>query len=201
MLQENSSLGADKEALASRQEVVAEAPSHGHMKVSTSAGQCPSRSHSVKSRESRKIDRTHAVPQPSPKDRFRTAVRKVIAVRRTSFVAFRGRLGAEPGVDPRHHSAFATYGNVCQKCVIDVVDYSSVRHNFSRMTNSEFIDFLHNDQASALKPWVKVRWINVGGISWDVISALALKYGDAWPHRHPFSNPNPFLRRHAPAIC
>jgi Mg2+ and Co2+ transporter CorA len=40
----------------------------------------------------------------------------------------------------------------------------------------EFINFLSNPRACEREPWVKVRWINVGGISWDVIRALALKY-------------------------
>ncbi|KAI5114896.1 hypothetical protein M0805_001812, partial [Coniferiporia weirii] len=30
--------------------------------------------------------------------------------------------------------------------------------------------------ASKRESWVKVRWINIGGVSWDVISSLALKY-------------------------
>jgi hypothetical protein len=47
------------------------------------------------------------------------------------------------------------------------------------MTNSGFIKFLQDGRASVREPWVKVRWINVGGISWDVISALAMKYGNA----------------------
>lgn len=45
------------------------------------------------------------------------------------------------------------------------------------MTNRGFIDMLQSDGASTREPWVKVRWINIGGISWDVLSALALKYG------------------------
>ncbi|KAI0271450.1 hypothetical protein BC834DRAFT_859558 [Gloeopeniophorella convolvens] len=114
--------------------------------------------------------------QLTPGDRFRATVRKVIALHRTSTAILRGGLGAEPGIDPRRHSAYATYGNIRQKCLIDIVDYSSIRSSFGRMTNAEFVNFLENDQASAREPWVKVRWINVGGISWDVISALALKY-------------------------
>jgi hypothetical protein len=47
------------------------------------------------------------------------------------------------------------------------------------MTNSGFIEFLQDARASVREPWVKVRWINVGGISWDVVSALAMKYGNA----------------------
>lgn len=117
-------------------------------------------------------DRTNV----TPKDRFRATVRKVIAMRRGSMAISRGLIGAEPGVDPRRESAYLTYGHIRQKCLIEVVDYSSVRSSFGRMTNSEFIKLLADDRASAKEPWVKVRWINVGGISWDVISALAIKY-------------------------
>jgi Mg2+ and Co2+ transporter CorA len=60
--------------------------------------------------------------------------------------------------------------------VIELADYSSVRNSSERMTNHEFINYLSNPQASKREPWVKVRWINIGGISWDVIRALALKY-------------------------
>ena len=105
----------------------------------------------------------------SPGDRFRRAVRKIIALRRG--------VGAEPGIDPRRQSAFLTYGHVRQNCLIEIADYSSVRSSFRCMTNSELIRLLADTRASAKEPWVKVRWINVGGISWDVISALAIKYG------------------------
>lgn len=44
------------------------------------------------------------------------------------------------------------------------------------MTNQQFVSLLEDANARAREPWVKVRWINVCGISWDVISALALKY-------------------------
>ena len=87
--------------------------------------------------------------------------------------------GAEPGVDVRRDSAYLNFGHIRQNCLIEVADYSSVRSNFARMTNVEFINFLNNTQASEREPWVKVRWINVGGISWDVIRALGFKYGMA----------------------
>ena len=113
----------------------------------------------------------------TPKDRFRSAVRKVMAMRTTSsFMARRG-VGAEPGVDPRRASAFLNYGHIRQQCLIEVNDYSTMRTSFGRMTNAEFIRLLADDNASHREPWVRVRWINIGGISWDVISALALKYG------------------------
>ena len=115
----------------------------------------------------------------TPKDRFRSAVRKVMAMRTTSSFMARSRIGAEPGVDPRRASAFMSYGHIRQQCLIEVNDYSTMRTSFGRMTNAEFVRLLADDKASVREPWVRVRWINIGGISWDVISALALKYG-AW---------------------
>ncbi|KAM5539863.1 hypothetical protein V8D89_006366 [Ganoderma adspersum] len=112
----------------------------------------------------------------TPKDRFRSAVRKVMAMRTTSSFMARSRIGAEPGVDPRRASAFLNYGHIRQQCLIEVNDYSTMRTSFGRMTNAEFIRLLADDKASVREPWVRVRWINIGGISWDVISALALKY-------------------------
>jgi hypothetical protein len=49
----------------------------------------------------------------SPKDRFRAAVNKVIRLHRTSTI-IRGHtgIGAEPGIDPRHQSAYLNYGHI-----------------------------------------------------------------------------------------
>lgn len=113
----------------------------------------------------------------SPKDRFRATVRKVIHLHRTSTILSRyGGAGAEPGVDPRRASAILHYGNIRENCIITLVDYSAVRSSFGRMSNQQFVSLLEDANAGAREPWVKVRWINVCGISWDVISALALKY-------------------------
>lgn len=183
MAREGSSSGAEVATLASIQEVhVAEPPpSQHHTRDTTRVDRRPSPSFeaSRKSVESRKTDRAPAAHKRSPKDRFRAAVRKVIAVHRTSSNVLASRVGAEQGIDPRRHSTFAAFRNVHQKCVIDVIDYSSIRCSIGRMTNSGFINFLQDGRASVREPWVKVRWINVGGISWDVIGALAIKYGNA----------------------
>ncbi len=182
MTRESSSSATEVATPALVQEVhVADAPpSQGHTRDTTRVDRHPSPSAQArKSVESHKTNRAPAAPELSPKDRFRAAVRKVIIVHRTSCKILAGRVGAEPGIDPRRHSTFAAYGNVHQKCVIDVIDYSSVRCSIGRMTNSGFIKFLQDDRASARESWVKVRWMNVGGISWDVISALAIRYGNA----------------------
>lgn len=118
-----------------------------------------------------------------PIERFRRSVRKVMHINRTSS-CFTGKgPGAEPGVDVRRDSAYLNYGHIRQNCLIEIADYSSVRSSFGRMTNQEFINLLNSPTASERESWVKVRWINIGGISWDVIRALALKYSA--PYSHP----------------
>ena len=63
-----------------------------------------------------------------------------------------------------------------QKCEIEVVDYSSIRSSARGMSNAEFVDMM--TKGTYERPlWSKVRWINIGGVSWDVMSALAIKYG------------------------
>lgn len=114
----------------------------------------------------------------SPKDRFRATVRKIISMHRTSTVLLRyGVAGAEPGIDPRRHSATMQYAHVRERCVIQIADYSTLRCSFGKMDNEHFVKMLNDDACSQREPWARVRWINVCGISWDVISALALKYG------------------------
>ncbi|THH04885.1 hypothetical protein EW145_g5200 [Phellinidium pouzarii] len=109
-------------------------------------------------------------------ERFRNSVRKIIHMNRGSSALSLGGIGAEPGIDPRRSSAYLNYGHLRQKCTVEIVDYSSVRASFGRMENKGFIEFMDDPKASKREPWVKVRWINVGGVSWDVISSLALRH-------------------------
>ena len=109
--------------------------------------------------------------------RFRASARKVIQLRRSSTAMNKITAGAEPGVDPRHSLAYVSYGHIKENCTIEIADYSSVRSSFGKMGNKGFVQFLADPVASKREPWVKVRWINIGGISWDVISALAIRYG------------------------
>ncbi|KAH7911591.1 hypothetical protein BJ138DRAFT_1062811 [Hygrophoropsis aurantiaca] len=132
-----------------------------------------------------RVSYSHSQPRPSlaaqmhtsPKDRFRASVRKIIHMHRTSTIlSSRTLVGAEPGVDPRRQSAFLQYGHLRQNSVIELADYSTLRASFGRMTNREFVQLLTDKNAGDRESWVKVRWINVCGISWDVISELAIKY-------------------------
>ncbi|KAJ7185215.1 hypothetical protein C8R46DRAFT_881651 [Mycena filopes] len=111
-------------------------------------------------------------------DRFRGAVRKVIALHRgaTVLTATRRAAGAEPGIDPNSAAADLQFGGIKQECVIEVVDYSAVRTSFGRMTNEEFIALMNDARASERDSWVKVRWINIAGLSWDVVKAVSIKY-------------------------
>ncbi|EIW87267.1 hypothetical protein CONPUDRAFT_116452 [Coniophora puteana RWD-64-598 SS2] len=117
----------------------------------------------------------------TPLDRFRSAARKIIQMHRTSailarFASASTTKGFEPGIDPRRHTAALAYGHVHAQCVIQCADYSALRASFGRMSNAEFVAMLSDDGACAREPWAKVRWINIWGISWDVLSALALRY-------------------------
>jgi len=89
-------------------------------------------------------------------------------------------VGDEPGVDPRRPLADATFGHLQVPCEIEIVDYSSVRCASRKMTNGEFVDFMNVESAEPVKrePWVKVRWINIGGLSWDVLKAVGIKYSE-----------------------
>lgn len=60
----------------------------------------------------------------SPGDKFRASVRKVMQLHRTStMLSNRGEIGAEPGVDPRRHSAYIHYGHIRQNwCVYSLSD-------------------------------------------------------------------------------
>jgi hypothetical protein len=58
-----------------------------------------------------------------------------------------------------------------------VIDYGAVNATFKKMSNRELVEFLTGPKKVARPPWGKVRWINVGGVSWDVVRALAIAYG------------------------
>ncbi|KIM47650.1 hypothetical protein M413DRAFT_61489 [Hebeloma cylindrosporum] len=94
-------------------------------------------------------------------------------------------VGAEPGVNPRSRTSIAEYSHFKQECVIDVVDYDADDVTFRRVSNAGLIELLNaedeehltgeSDSATLLPPRM-VRWINIAGIDWSVLSAVALKY-------------------------
>lgn len=79
------------------------------------------------------------------------------------------RPGAEPGYDPYKsdggHSSQTTLSTACD---ITVVDFSHADIVVDSFTNGNIEAFLKEPQPA----WAKCRWINVNGLSWDVISTL-----------------------------
>lgn len=82
--------------------------------------------------------------------------------------------GSEPGYDPNlpdgGHASMPTLSAPCKITVVDFCDNHMVKRHFG---NADFIDFLDRPQES----WAKCRWINVNGLSWDVIQAVGNKKG------------------------
>ncbi|KAI4194138.1 MAG: hypothetical protein LQ350_007942 [Teloschistes chrysophthalmus] len=78
--------------------------------------------------------------------------------------------GQEPGIDPAEshdaHDISATH--LYEECEILVVDFSNEYIELHRLNNRSLSDFLEEPRPQ----WVECRWINVDGLSWDVIKLL-----------------------------
>ncbi|KAG9049055.1 hypothetical protein FS837_011328 [Tulasnella sp. UAMH 9824] len=105
-----------------------------------------------------------------PNARFRSVVMKVIRLNK-----LRGLSDDEPGVNVASDAAAAIYGHIRERCSIDVMDYGPTKFKHTKLSNEELENHIAHE--SRTRPlWAKVRWINIGGVSWDVIRALALRY-------------------------
>lgn len=82
--------------------------------------------------------------------------------------------GSEPGFDPHlPDGGHASMPTLSAPCKITVVDFS---HNYvekRHFENQSFIEFLERPKDE----WAKCRWININGLSWDVIQAVGHKKG------------------------
>ncbi|RMJ16152.1 hypothetical protein BHE90_010365 [Fusarium euwallaceae] len=82
--------------------------------------------------------------------------------------------GSEPGYDPMlpdgGHASMPTLTAPCEISVIDFSQQAVLKRHFD---NEGFINFLEQPKDD----WVKCRWINVNGLSWDVIQAVGNKKG------------------------
>ena len=77
--------------------------------------------------------------------------------------------GSEPGFDPaKPDGGHGSVPALSAPCEITVVDFSHANMQVRRFDNDGFIAFLEVPEPS----WAKCRWINVNGISWDIIQAL-----------------------------
>lgn len=84
--------------------------------------------------------------------------------------------GAEPGIDTAKGSELQY--NLQQHCDITVVDFSDERVECRELDNDSLERFLKEEKES----WVGCRWINVNGLSWDVIRSLG-----NYKHLHPLA--------------
>lgn len=83
--------------------------------------------------------------------------------------------GTEPGIDPTkplppYSSEWASNvpGDLQRECEITVVDFSQHEMRQYELENDTLEQFLAQER----EPWVQCRWINVNGLSWDVIKTL-----------------------------
>lgn len=83
--------------------------------------------------------------------------------------------GTEPGIDPtkplpQYSSEWASNvpGDLQRECDITVVDFSQHEMRQYELENDTLEQFLARER----EPWVQCRWINVNGLSWDVIKTL-----------------------------
>ncbi|KAI9158916.1 Cobalt/magnesium transport protein CorA [Paramyrothecium foliicola] len=82
--------------------------------------------------------------------------------------------GSEPGFDPRlPDGGHASMPTLSAPCEITVVDFSVGQMKKRHFDNQSFVTFLNEPQPK----WAKCRWINVNGLSWDVIQAIGAKKG------------------------
>jgi len=79
--------------------------------------------------------------------------------------------GAEPGIDPTRDalSHFSFLQQPCQVTLVDISEERILRHEFD---NDGLISFLQQPR----EEWVGCRWINVNGLSFDVIRALGSEH-------------------------
>jgi hypothetical protein len=80
--------------------------------------------------------------------------------------------GAEPGIDPSKeddvNGPLHKYSLLQQYCDITIVDFSDdkmVQHEVDNNTLGPFLEQPKED-------WVSCRWVNVNGLSWDVIKLI-----------------------------
>ncbi|CCC11435.1 unnamed protein product [Sordaria macrospora k-hell] len=72
--------------------------------------------------------------------------------------------GAEPGLDPKKaDGGHASMSTLSAPCDITVVDFSHHRLATHRRDNETLAAFMNLPQPE----WVKCRWVNVNGLSWD----------------------------------
>ena len=82
-------------------------------------------------------------------------------------------LSTRPGVDPRK----ANFDHMDMEVTVYVVDWAPERVKERRFTGDAFLRWWGGgERAGKRPPWAKARWVNVDGLNWPVIKAVALYY-------------------------
>lgn len=83
--------------------------------------------------------------------------------------------GQEPGIDPSAPPNYssATTQKLNEPCQITLVDFSQDNVQQTELDNAELVIFMSRPRPD----WASCRWINVNGLSWDVVSLLGHHYG------------------------
>lgn len=82
--------------------------------------------------------------------------------------------GSEPGYDPDlPDGGHASMPTLNAPCDITVFDFSLERLERRHFDNQPFISFLERPR----EEWARCRWINVNGLSWDVLQAIGARKG------------------------
>ncbi|KAJ1308495.1 hypothetical protein OPQ81_004199 [Rhizoctonia solani] len=166
---ENESLTSDDEAIS---------PTVGRVEPQGMKSAPAALSGDLNSRDEVGGDASQLQPPPRPIAKFRSSVNKVIALNRAQCALLDILPGTEPGADPRKSATAELYGHIRANCKIEMCEYGPIKARFTNYGNQSFISWLKSNEASAKREiWNKVRWINITGVSWDVISALAIHYG------------------------
>ncbi|KAL1923524.1 uncharacterized protein VTP21DRAFT_8504 [Calcarisporiella thermophila] len=109
----------------------------------------------------------------APAKRFKDLVGYVVDLKKTNnlnaFIDWAP--GNEPGVDV--HSMDGRFEAVHCDCAIQIVDYCEEHIIVNKTATNETLPRII---AGKMPTWAKVRWINVDGLSWDVIKTLAIRY-------------------------
>ncbi|KAI4286477.1 MAG: hypothetical protein L6R35_004272 [Caloplaca aegaea] len=114
----------------------------------------------------------HELPS-SPADSIKRRIRRSTTAK-TYRPERRGRQwapGQEPGIDPSLPSDGhepSTIPHLFEECEIMVVDFSMDDIELHRLGNKSLEPFLQDQRPE----WATCRWINVNGLSWDVIKLI-----------------------------
>lgn len=84
--------------------------------------------------------------------------------------------GQEPGIDtsaPVDQYSSSTAPKFNENCQITTVDYSQTEMQQHELDNHSLAQFM----AKPRPEWAVCRWINVNGLSWDVVKLLGNHYG------------------------